>query len=79
MNNFTIEPLTITTTKTITKFNINYITVNLFDSVNINVVLFDENNMPCDTKNYIMNGDEYKLWGDDDNYIIEWIRNKLSN
>ncbi len=78
MNNFTIEPLTITTTKTITKFNINYITVNLFDSVNINVVLFDENNMPCDTKNYLMNGDEYKLWGDDDNYIVDWIKSKLN-
>ncbi len=78
MNNFIIEPLTITTTKTITKFNINYITVNLFDSVNINVVLFDENNLPCDTKNYIMNGDEYKLWGDDDNYIVEWIKSKIN-
>ncbi len=78
MNNFIIEPLTITTTKTITKFNINYITVNLFDSVNINVVLFDENNMPCDTKNYLMNGDEYKLWGDDDNYIVDWIKSKLN-
>ncbi len=78
MNNFIIEPLTITTTKTITKFNINYITVNLFDSVNINVVLFDENNMPCDTKNYIMNGDEYKLWGDDDNYIVDWIKSKIN-
>ena len=79
MNTFTIEPLTITTTKIITKFSINYITVNLFDSVNINVVLFDESDIPSDSKNFTMNGDEYKLWGDDDNYIIEWIRNKLSN
>ncbi len=78
MNNFIIEPLTITTTKRITKFNIDHIAVNLFDSVNINVVLFDENNMPCDTKNYIMNGDEYKLWGDDDNYIVDWIKSKLN-
>ena len=77
MNTYTIEPITITTTKTITKFIIENITVNLFDSVKMNVVLFDENSNPVDFKLLTMENEEYKLWGDDDNYIINWITEKL--
>ena len=77
MNTYTIEPITITTTNIITKFFIENITVNLFDSVNINVVLFDKNNIPYEFKKFTMENEEYKLWGDDDNYIINWITEKL--
>ena len=77
MNTYTIEPITITTTKTITKFIIENITVNLFNNVNINVILLDINNFPYEYKKFTMENEEYKLWGDDDNYIINWITEKL--
>ncbi len=77
MNTYTIEPITITTTKIINKFTIENITVNLFNSVKINVVLFDDNFKPVDYKILTMENEEYKLWGDDDNYIIKWITDKL--
>ena len=77
MNTYTIEPITITTTKIINKFTIENITVNLFNSVKINVVLFDDTFKPVDYKILTMENEEYKLWGDDDNYIINWITEKL--
>jgi hypothetical protein len=48
----------------------------LFKSVSIYVNLL-ENNKLIENKYYELTGDEYTAWGNDDNYIINYVLDKL--
>jgi len=48
-----------------------------FASITLNCNLFTENNDYLDTKIVRMDGDDYKNWGNDDSYLIEFLSNKL--
>ena len=74
---YEFNPITITKVNTINKFNISSIIVDLFNSVTITLFLYDNDNKMVDVKTLKMTTEEYQQWGNDDNYIIEYVKNKL--
>jgi len=56
------------------------ITVNrivLFKSVSISVNLLEDNKL-IENKFYDIKGDDYTAWGNDDNYIVNYVLGKLN-
>ena len=64
-------------TMTICKFTYQILEIKLTESVRIAVYLFTENDILVDSKQFLIEGDEYKRWGSDDNYIINLIKQKI--
>jgi hypothetical protein len=64
-------------TLTICKFTYNILEIKLFESVRIAVYLYNENNMLIDAKQYIIEGQEYNTWSNDDKYILNLIKQKI--
>ena len=61
-------------------FKINY-SVNSFifkTIISFNVILLDDNNNIFSVKLITLEGEDYKKWGNDDNYVIEYICKKLN-
>lgn len=63
----------------INSFKINIIHLELFKCVRIMVMLYDINEKLIDNRMFMLDGDEYKAWSDDDNYIIRYVKEKLTN
>ena len=61
----------------ICKFKYNIIDIKLFKSVRVVVYLFNENDLLIETKQYLIEGDEYNAWSNDDKYIINLIKQKI--
>jgi hypothetical protein len=74
---YSITPCNIVTTKTITSFKIDRIEISLFQSAVITVVLLDSANSILDVKFINMTSADYSKWSADDNYVIEFIKQKL--
>lgn len=70
-------PIVETVVKTYTKFLIKNVTVNINSSATIIVLLCP---LVGDIISRIieMDGSDYANWGSDDNYLIQFIKNKLS-
>jgi hypothetical protein len=66
-------------TLTICKFTYNILEIKLFESVRIAVYLYNENNMLIDAKQYIIKDDQYKAWTNDDQYILNLIKQKIQD
>jgi hypothetical protein len=60
----------------ITSIQVRVMNIVLFKSVNLNVILFSNNNY-VDSKNYLLEGTDYTNWSNDDTYIIDYVLNKL--
>ena len=60
----------------ITNIQVRVMNLNLFQSVNINVILMSNNDY-VDSKSYTLEGDDYTNWGNDDTYIVNYALNKL--
>jgi hypothetical protein len=71
-----IVPLDIITTSTITSFEIDSIEVRLFSSATIRVNVFS-GNYRTDVRNIIIEGDDYVNWGNDDQYINNYVATVL--
>lgn len=54
------------------------LTVNLYKSVEFDVLLKDDNNMLIDIKRIVLQDEEYNNWATDDNYIIQKSIEKLN-
>ena len=61
----------------ICKFKYNILEIKLFESVRIAVYLFNENDLLIETRQYLIEGDEYNGWSNDDKYIINLIKQKI--
>jgi hypothetical protein len=61
----------------IVKFKYNIIEIKLFESIRIAVYLYNENDMLIDAKQFIIQGDEYNAWSNDDKYILNLIKQKI--
>ncbi len=61
----------------IVKFKYHIIEIKLFQSVRIAVYLYKENDMLIDAKGYIIEGEEYNAWSNDDKYILNLIKQKI--
>lgn len=64
--------------KTVTSVNILPFRYVLFgDGVNITCQLCDEKNCICFEENIFINSDKLKIWGEDDNYIVDELLIRL--
>jgi hypothetical protein len=61
----------------ICSFKYNILEIKLSESVRIAVYLFNENGMMVDSRQYLINGNEYAAWSNDDKYIINLIKQKI--
>jgi hypothetical protein len=50
----------------------------LFESLRIFVSLHDDKDFVVDTRVLTMDGVDYTNWGNDDKYVINWIKKKLT-
>ena len=60
-----------------TNFDISVERVILGIKAIISVRLKDESDICFKIETLELEGDEYKFWGSDDNYIVEWVKIKL--
>jgi hypothetical protein len=49
-----------------------------FIKANIMVVLFDENDKVIDNRCYVLDGEDFLNWGNDDKYLVNWVKTKLN-
>jgi hypothetical protein len=49
----------------------------LFKSVSLNVILYDADEVFVCVKMIRLEGDDYKAWSEDDEYIIRYVREQL--
>jgi len=64
-------------TFTICKFKYNILEIKLFESIRIAVYLYDDKDMLLEARQYIIDGEQYKKWSTDDQYIITLIKQKI--
>jgi hypothetical protein len=63
----------------ICSFKYNILEVKLYESVRIAVYLFNENCVMVESRQYLINGNEYASWSTDDKYIINLIKQKIQS
>lgn len=73
-----IDPIIQTTVQTLIKINIEIVSVDLFKSCSIRVGLYNDKGFLVMNKLIVMDGDDYKNWSNDDNYIIEFVKKKIA-
>jgi hypothetical protein len=61
----------------IVKFKYTILEIILFKSIRIAVYLYNENDLLIEARQYIIEGDEYNAWSNDDNYIIKLLKDKI--
>jgi hypothetical protein len=75
-NVFTISPYTMTPT-VVTNVTVSVISLDLGKSVTMGVTYLDNNNRAVDRKHVIIEGEDYDVWGLDDQYIVNLALQKL--
>lgn len=68
----------ITRTVKICKFKYTILEIKLFESIRIAIYLYNENNTLIESTILVVSGDSYNAWSQDDKYIINLIKNKIS-
>ena len=74
---YDINPIIVTTTKTITSFEIMDINVELNSSAKLYIYLKNDDEIIY-FENIILNGTDYDNWGSDDTYIVNYITNYIN-
>ncbi len=72
-----INVATITETKTVKYFKIYIVGLELFKSVTLSVSLFDANGAVVGNRNYVVADAEYLAWNNDDQYLVNYVAQKL--
>ena len=68
-----ITNFTITETHNVAKITISVSNLILHTSADVFVTFYNENDVFVKHKLYKLEGEHYTAWGNNDNYIIEWI------
>ena len=71
------SPVNLTTTKTINGFLINQVTIKPFTEANVVASLYDASNNLITTKSIVLTGTDYTNWGNNDQYLINYIESKI--
>ena len=71
-----VEDYSLVKTSIINNIKIRIMKIDLYKSVTLSVSLLT-NNMNIDNKLITISGDDYTKWGNDDNYIINFVLNNL--
>ena len=66
-------PVIKTTTVMITSFAVSVISLELFKSATLSVMFYSDNGSVVDSKIIILKGDDYVMWKDNDQYIIDYV------
>ena len=67
-------------TKTANKIRVFVNELRLFEYVRVTVLLYDDSTDELiETKIMTLQDDDYKAWGNDDKYILEYVKTKLQN
>jgi hypothetical protein len=72
-----INPFDQVTTKVITSFSVNVNNLVLNTSATLAVQLYDQSGMLIDMKMLEIRGDDYTNWGNNDEYIVNYVAQKL--
>lgn len=72
-----IQPVDKTTTKTITRFTLDISKMTLNLSASFRVSLFDSDDKYIDATNVTLEGQDYLDWGNDDQYVIDFVARQL--
>jgi hypothetical protein len=72
-----IKPFEQVKTTVVTGMTVRVMRVELFKSATLHVSLLDEAGRSIDSKVVEISGDDYKQWGSDDEFIYQYIANKL--
>ena len=73
------SPFEIVSKQTITSFTYRVTELTLFHSATVLILFLDENENCIRTVQYVVKGDEYAEWSDDDQYIVDLIVEKISD
>jgi hypothetical protein len=74
---FSITPVDIVTTQTITNFKIKIIDITWNTSAVFRVISLDSSNNVVKNDTVVVEGNSYQGWLNDDNYITHYIANEL--
>lgn len=77
MNTPLDSPYDIISKQTITSFTYRVTELTLFHSATVLILFLDENENCIRTVQYVVEGDEYAEWSDDDQYIVDLIVEKI--
>jgi|688.fasta_scaffold606456_2 hypothetical protein len=72
-----IEPVDKTITQTIVRFSLDIIELLLNQSATFRVSLYNANDKVIDTKFVTVEGTDYSNWGNDDEYIVQFVASQL--
>jgi hypothetical protein len=64
-------------TQTVAAFTITSVYVNPFNSAVVSARMFDENNNPLAGNCFLMEGEDYNQWNNDDNYLVTFVANQI--
>jgi hypothetical protein len=64
-------------TISISKFKYNILEIKLFESIRVAVYLYDDKDLLVEARQYIIESNEYKAWSQDDQYIVNLIKQKI--
>lgn len=62
----------------ITNFSINILELILFKSVKVQALMRDNYNRIIKSPIYLLTGDDYNAWSNDDEYIVDYVKARLS-
>jgi hypothetical protein len=71
------SPYDIISKQTITSFTYRVTDIILFESATVLILFLDENENCIRTVQYVVEGEEYAEWSDDDQYIVDLIVEKI--
>jgi hypothetical protein len=71
------SPYDIISKQTITSFTYRVTDIILFESATVLILFLDENENCIRTVQYVVEGEEYAEWSDDDEYILDLIVKKI--
>jgi hypothetical protein len=63
----------------ICKFKYTILDLKLFESIRIAVYLYNENDLLIESRQYLIQGQEYADWSNDDKYLINLIKQKIQD
>ena len=63
----------------IVKFTYQILEIKLFESVRIAVYLYTDQDVMIEARQYIIEGEEYNNWSNDDKYIINLLKQKIQS
>lgn len=72
-----IVPVDKTTTKTVVRFALDIIELILNTSATFRVITYDIDGASIDTQFVVLDGTAYSNWGNNDEYVVQYVANKL--